>query len=133
MHRHIRGRHFVRRLIEDEISGAIHDRRRPSTGADRAPEDRLHASDELLRPERLRDVVVRAELETTEDVALVLTCREKQNRDVLVDVTDPLEDDEAGELRQIDVEDHEIGVFAADGLDRGLAVVSPYDVISLAT
>ena len=51
---------------------------------------------------------------------------------MLVDVADPLEDDEARELGKVDVEDDEIGTLAPDGLDRGLAVVGPHDVVALA-
>jgi hypothetical protein len=42
---------------------------------------------------------------------------------VLVLVPDALEDDEARQLREIQVEDNEIGLFACNGLDRGLSVV----------
>jgi hypothetical protein len=51
---------------------------------------------------------------------------------VLVDVADALEDHESRELGKIDVEDDEVRVLSADGLDRGLAVVGPHDVVSLA-
>jgi len=47
----------------------------------------------------------------------------QEHGDVLVDVPDALQHDEAGELGQVDIEDHEIGLFAPDGLDSGLAVV----------
>jgi hypothetical protein len=51
---------------------------------------------------------------------------------VLVLVPDALEDDEARQLREIQVEDHEVRLFACNGLDRGLSVVGPRDVVSLA-
>ena len=52
---------------------------------------------------------------------------------MLVGVPDALEDDEAGELWQVDVEDDEIGFLPTDGLDRGLPVVGAGDVVPLAT
>jgi hypothetical protein len=47
-------------------------------------------------------------------------------------VADALEDDEAGQLRQVDVEDDQIGALATDRLDRALAVVRADDVVALA-
>ena len=131
MHRHAVGLHLVRRLVEDEVPGLVHRRSRPAARADRPPQDRLHARDELLWPERLGDVVVGAELQPAEDVALVLARREQEDGDVLVGMTDALEHDEARELGQVDIEDHEVGLFTSYRVDRGLAVVGPSDVVSL--
>jgi len=52
---------------------------------------------------------------------------------VLVYVPDALQDNEASKLREVDVEDDEVGLFAADGLDRGLSVVGTGHVVSLTT
>jgi hypothetical protein len=52
---------------------------------------------------------------------------------MLVHVPDALEHHEASELGKVDVEDHEVGLFASDGLDRGLSVVGAGDVVSLTT
>jgi hypothetical protein len=123
----------VGRLIEDEIACLVDRGSGTATGPDRAAQDRLHSSDQLLRAERLGDVVVGSELEAAQDVTLVLAGGEQEDGDVLVDVADALEDDEAGELGQVDIEDHEVGLFAPDGLDRSLSVVSARDVISLTT
>src|SRR2546430_11040794 len=90
MHRHPVRAHLVRRLVEDEVAGLVDGRRWTATRADRAAQDRLHAGDELLRPERLGDVVVGAELQAAEDVALILAGGEGQHGDVLVHVPDPL-------------------------------------------
>ncbi len=99
---------------------------------DGAAQDRLHPRDELLGPERLGDVVVRAELQAAQDVRLVLAGGEQEHRDVLVDVSDPLEDHEAGELREVDIEDHQIGVLAGQRVEGGLAVVRPHHLVALA-
>src|SRR2546423_9703551 len=114
---------LVRRLIEDEVARLVDRWGGAAARADRAAQDRLDPGDELLRPERLGDVVVRSELEPAQDVALVLSRREEQDGDVLVDVANALQDDETGQLRQVDVKDYEVGLFAPDGLDRGLSVV----------
>src|SRR5213595_855716 len=82
------------RLVQDEVAGLVDRRRRTAARPDRAAEDGLHAGDELLRPERLGDVVVGAELEATQDVALVLAGGEQEHGDVLVDVPDALPHDE---------------------------------------
>jgi hypothetical protein len=52
---------------------------------------------------------------------------------VLVDVADALQNDEPRQLGQVDIEDHEVGLFAPDGLDRRLSVVGARDVIPLTT
>jgi hypothetical protein len=52
---------------------------------------------------------------------------------VLVHVADALKHDETSELGKVDVEDHEVGLLASDGLDRGLSVVGAGDVVSLTT
>jgi hypothetical protein len=52
---------------------------------------------------------------------------------VLVHVPDALQHHETGELGQVDVEDDEVGLFASDGLDRGLSVVGAGDVVALTT
>jgi len=46
---------------------------------------------------------------------------------------DALQHHETGELGQVDVEDHEVGLVPPDGFDRGLAVVGARDVVALTT
>jgi len=86
----------------------------------------------LLGSEGLCDVVVRAELQAAENVALVLPRREQQHGDVLVLVPDAFENDKPGQLRQVEIEDDEVGLLACHCLDRALSVVSARDVVALA-
>src|SRR5712692_6656357 len=53
--------------------------------------------------------------------------------DELVDVANALQHHEASKFGQVDIEDHEVGLFAPDGFDRSLSVVSARHVISLTT
>ena len=69
---HLGRAHLVRGLVEHEIAGLVDRGGGPAARAHRAAEDRLHSRDELLRTEGLGDVVVGAELQPAEDVALVL-------------------------------------------------------------
>ena len=84
----------------------------------------LHAGDELARRERLRDVVVRAELEAQHAVDLARPRREDEDREIGVGAAPHA----AAHLhavdraRQPDVEDHEHGLLVADELESPLAV-----------
>ena len=51
---------------------------------------------------------------------------------MFVGVPDALEHDEAGELRKVDVQDHEIRLLARDELHGALAVVRPRHVVAFA-
>ncbi len=124
---------LVGRLVEDEVASLVDGRRGTAASADGAAQDGLHPGDELLRPERFGDVVVGAELQAAEDVALVLAGREEQHGDVLVHVPDALQHHETSQLGKVDVEDDEVGLFASDGLDRGLSVVGAGHVVALTT
>src|SRR6266849_6537039 len=130
---HAVGAHLVRRFVEDEVARLVDRWGGTAARADRTAEDRLHPRDELLRPEWLGDVVVGPELKPAQDVALVLAGREQEHRDVLVDVANALQHHEASKFGQVDIEDHEVGLFAPDGFDRSLSVVSARHVISLTT
>src|SRR5207244_1649086 len=132
MHGNAVGLHLMRRLIEDEVAGLVDRGCWSPARSHRAPQDRLHSRDELLQPERFGDVVVRAELQPAQDVALVLTRGKKQHGDVLVVVADALEHDEDRELRTLDVEDHQVRLLTRDRFHRALAVVRPRDVVALA-
>ena len=87
--------------------------RAPAAGRRVRPaQDRLDPGDERPRVERLRDVVVGAELETDDRVDVVVPGGEHQDRGVAAP-PDLAADLEAVELRQHQVEDHEIRVVAS--------------------
>src|SRR5919109_4097567 len=76
------GGHAHARDVELDVADAdLLAARRWSLGA---PQHRAHSGDELLRAERLRHVVVRADLETHELVGLVGTPGEHDDRDARV-------------------------------------------------
>ena len=87
----------------------------------RPAQDGLDARDELARAERLGEVVVGAQLEPQELVQLVVARGEHHDgqrrgaRGLAGHV-------EAVELRQPEVEHHEVGVPPVDGLDRRATV-----------
>ena len=89
-----------------------------------APEDRAHASDELARRERLRDVVVGAELEAEHAVDLSRSCREDEDREVWVGATS----NPAAHLHAVDrsrqphVEDREHGLLVSNQLEAPFTV-----------
>ncbi len=84
-----------------------------------APQDRLHACDQLGGRERLREVVVAAELEPEHAVDLSVTRGEEDHRNLrrLPQALDHLEPVDVGEP---DVEHHEAGPVVADRLEPGL-------------
>src|SRR4029450_13254381 len=71
-----------------------------------APEDALDAGHELARVERLRHVVVRADLEPDDLVDVLVPRGEHEDRDVrgLADAATELD---AVAVREVEVEDHE--------------------------
>ena len=99
-------------------SPGLHDLgRRPAVGA---PQHRLHPRDQLGGRERLREVVVAAELEAEHAVDLAVARGEEDHRDLrrLADALAHLEPVDVGEP---DVEHHEPGPLVADRLEPGLA------------
>ena len=86
-----------------------------------APENRLHAHRELAGRERLRDVVVCAELEPHDPVGLVAAGGEHDHRQVAARA-DPAAEREAVGARQHHVEDDELRLAPLDQLARRVAV-----------
>ena len=84
-------------------------------------QDRLDPRHEGSRVERLRDVVVRPELQADDRVDVVRSRREHQHRRV-ADAPDLAADLEAVELWQHQVEDHERRVVPAEERQRLLAI-----------
>ena len=86
-----------------------------------AAQERPHSTTELADRERLRDVVVRAELEPEHLVELVVPGREHDDRHRARGAK-PLAHLEAVELRQHQVEDDEVDVLLVEASERLLAV-----------
>ena len=87
----------------------------------RAPQHRPHARRELPRRERLRHVVVRAELEADDPVGLLAPCGQQDDRQVGAR-PDPAAELEPVDPRQHDVEDHEPRALGLEQLPGGGAV-----------
>ncbi len=86
-------------------------------GRRRTPEKRADATSELADRERLRDVVVRAELETEDLVELVVAGGQHDDRDGALRAQAPA-DLEPVHSRQHDVEDDEVDVLLAKAAER---------------
>src|SRR5207244_398624 len=80
-----------------------------------------HAGHQLARAERLRHVVVAAELEPEDTVDLLVLRGEKDDRHLRA-APQPPADLGAVELRHHDVEDDQVGRLAGEALERLLAV-----------
>ena len=89
-------------------------------------EDRPDPGDEGARVERLRHVVVRPELEPDDRVDVVVPRREHEDGRVAA-AADLAADLEAVDLRQHEVEDHEVGVVAGVEGEGGLSVARAHD------
>ena len=92
-----------------------------------AAQQRGHAADQLGGRERLRDVVVGAELEPAQQVALGVLRGEHDDRHVAPGADLPARL-LARELRQHQVEDHEVDRLVERGVDGGLAVGRDLDL-----
>jgi len=86
------------------------------------PEHGSHPRHEFLGAERLRDVVVRANLEAHELVGLLAPAGEHDDRHVRLPTESP-GDIEAVELGQTEIEHDEIRLLGARGGERGLSIV----------
>ena len=86
-----------------------------------APQDGTDARRQLPQAERLRDVVVRAELQPDDLVDLGVPRRQHHDRDAGFgpDLARHLE---PGQLGQHQVEQHEVRLIALEALERGAAV-----------
>ena len=90
-------------------------------GRRRAAQDALHARRELAGRERLRDVVVRAELEPDDAVRLLAAGGQHDHREVRARA-DPAAELEPVRAREHHVEDDEVGLGALDRVAGGVAV-----------
>ena len=87
----------------------------------RAAHQRAHPRHELVRAERLRQVVVGADLEADDAVGLLGTGREHDDRNrrrLVRSAADETADLEAVDVRQHEIQDHQIGRPRADGRER---------------
>ena len=117
--------------VDDEL--AMLEPARPFRGGRGSPaEGSLHAGEELREAQRLRDVVVGAELQAADLVGLGAPRGDEEDRHP-AELADPLDDLPAVEAGQGDVEDHEVRmvvveppqrVVAARGDDRPVAGVA---------
>ncbi len=94
--------------VDDELA-AGNARLRAGSGTRYVPEGNADTRKKLVDSERLRHVVVRAEIERVHLVGLAAARRENDDRSarVLADATDHLE---AVAVGQVQVQDHEIGL-----------------------
>src|SRR5690606_37765939 len=82
--------------------------------------------DQNLRAEGLRQIVVRAERERTNDVVLLAPDREHDHRDRAV-LAEPPRDVESVHPRHVDIEHREVGLLALEDVERARAVGRGHD------
>ena len=82
-----------------------------------------HPGDQLVELERLRQVVVRAAVETGHRVGGGGACGQHDDRHALVEAAHPAQHLEAVDAGQADIEQDQVELVAAGELDRGQAVV----------
>src|SRR5205814_6028882 len=116
-------RHVARVAPQDDVAGGEHGVLAALLGA---PEDRLDARRELARRERLRDVVVRPELEPGDPVGLLVAGGEHHDRHLRVR-PHPAADLEAVDAGEADVEHDEAHRMPPQLGDRLLARPEPHD------
>ena len=129
--------------VEDDLAGERVDRERAelprrvlrrrrgaSRAAARAPQDGLHAPDELRHAERLRDVVVGARLEPDDLVELGVLRGEHQDVGV-AEGAHAAADLDAVDVGQADVEDDQVQRVRLGGADGGFTVLGLVDVEAL--
>src|SRR5581483_176896 len=97
----------------------------------RAPQDGADAGDELLRVERLGEVVVGAEVEAGDLVLVLAFGGEHDDGRLSVALAEPARDLHAVDLRHHQVEHDQVGVDGADLLERLAAVVGRLDLVAL--
>ena len=97
----------------------------------RPPQQRTHTASELVDRERLRDVVVRAELEPDDLVELVVAGSQHDDRDGAAR-PQALADLEPVEVREHDVEHDEVWILLAEPVERLFAVPRRHDPESIA-
>src|SRR5204862_1274500 len=95
----------------------------------RAAQDRLDARDELARVERLRHVVVGADLEADDLVDVLVPRGQHQDRDIRL-LTDAAADLDPVDVREHEIEDDQRGLLALDSGQRVRAVPDGGDVVA---
>jgi hypothetical protein len=121
--------HAVTRIVE--LQTLDFDDVRAARGR-RAPQNRLNAGEQLARRERLRDVVIRAALETADLVLLLGASGQHDHRDFLgiFGALQGARQLEPAHIRQHPIDEHQVGPHVDDPLARlaavlGLAYVIP--------
>ena len=107
-----------------QIDRAVPQRQHPAAaqlGAVGALQKVLHAQKQLLHQERLGQIVVRAKPQPEQPVRVGVPRREKQRRDVSLR-PQGAEQPEAVAVRQVDVQDHQVGAVRGKGRPRRGAV-----------
>ena len=97
----------------------------------RAPQERLDPAHQLAQPERLRQVVVRAELEPDDLVDLVVAGGQDEDRRLRAGGAEPAQDLEAVHAGQADVEDDEVRRLVRRELEALLAGAGDGDLVAL--
>ena len=126
------GKQFV--AVEVDGDAADAQQLRPGrllAGRSAAAEQGAHPGGELARAERLGHVVVRTEVEAEQHVVLLGPGGQHQHREVGLAAQDPA-DVEAVDAGQHHVEHEQVGLQAADLLERRAAVVDDDDLVVLA-
>ena len=97
----------------------------------RAPQERLDPAQELAQAERLREVVVRTELETDDLVDLVVTGGQHEDRHLGTGRADAAQRLEAVDAGEAHVEDDQVRGLAGRDLQALLAGSGDADVVAL--
>src|SRR5919106_1504132 len=97
-----------------------------------AAQERAHATHELPDGERLRDVVVRADLEADDLVHLVAPGRQHDDRNGALEPAHAAADLEASELGKHEVEDDEVDRRLDEALERLFSVARLHHPVALA-
>ena len=121
-------------LVEEGAPGLRvdpHDRAGRGGVVGTAAQQRADPGQQLGQPERLGDVVVGAGVEADHGVHLVRPGGEDQHRDRPAVGTDPPAHLEAVDVRQAEVEDHQVRALVGT-FEGGAAVAADVDVITLA-
>jgi len=88
----------------------------------RAPEQRPHPGKQFIGAERFDQVIVRAGVESADAIVNLPLRREHQHGHVVGEAAQFRTEREAVQLRQHDVQQHEIGLFLERALESGLAI-----------
>jgi hypothetical protein len=118
--------------VDDEVAVADDPPARGVTEvAVRPPEQGLDPTHQLAQPERLRQVVVRAELEPDHLVDLVVARRQHQHRCLRAGCPEPAQDLEPVHARQPDVEHDEVRRLVGREVEPFLAALRDRHLVAL--